>query len=411
MEETNYRLLVEELNRHDNLELTRNFTHERLEMSRNKLLSIAQEELMPRDSLNISVVGSNGKGSTSYFLAGFFQRHDGLRGNTGLFTSPHLLRVTERIRVNLRDIEAGRALEELARLREITGEMYDSFSYFELLTLLACILFKYENCTTQIFEAGLGGRFDATLVCRPQIVILTAVELEHTKILGNNHEAILSEKLGIINDRTDRVFCMPQRYINENIIRNTINNSRPEIEISFFNKNLNEGSYLDYNKDFAAFVYDSVTEKKCDPSLSAVMPGRMERHTLKAVDQFGSSLELLFDPAHNPFALKILLNSIVNIPGFPGVEKTLILTSMMPDRNIREGLVLARQMGFPVRQILSDFLAPLETGFEGWKTEEISEKIPIALREGFELIVMAGSNYLYKYFLEILGRAKIHSQE
>jgi dihydrofolate synthase/folylpolyglutamate synthase len=142
---------------------------------------------------SIHVAGTNGKGSTSAFLASIF-REAGCR--TGLYTSPHLIRFTERIRVNGKEIPDERLAYYVAALRpaiEKTGA-----TFFEATTCVAFLYFVDEGVDIAVVETGLGGRLDATNVLRPLVSVITNVSFDHREFLGNTLRAIAREKAGII---------------------------------------------------------------------------------------------------------------------------------------------------------------------------------------------------------------------
>lgn len=150
--------------------------------------------------LSIHVAGTNGKGSVSAMLAGIMRAH-GLR--TGLYTSPHLARVEERIRVDGKMIAPQRFRELLARLKGVIdglmaeGRLVYHPTYFEVLTALAFLEFAEREVDIAVLEVGLGGRFDATNVVRPLVSVITTIAKDHEEHLGATLEKIAFEKAGI----------------------------------------------------------------------------------------------------------------------------------------------------------------------------------------------------------------------
>ena len=150
--------------------------------------------------LSIHVAGTNGKGSVSAMLAGIMRAH-GLR--TGLYTSPHLARVEERIRVDGKTIAPKRFRELLARLKGVIdglmaeGRLVYHPTYFEVLTALAFLEFAEREVDIAVLEVGLGGRFDATSVVRPLVSVITTIAKDHEEHLGATLEKIAFEKAGI----------------------------------------------------------------------------------------------------------------------------------------------------------------------------------------------------------------------
>jgi dihydrofolate synthase / folylpolyglutamate synthase len=150
---------------------------------------------------SVIVAGTNGKGSTSAMLASILDR-SGYR--TGLYTSPHLVRVNERIRVNGEEIPdedfaaAFSEVEEAVSRLVADGTLAAHPSFFEFLTATAFVQFARQNVDFVVLEVGMGGRLDATNIVEPELALITNVELDHTQFLGNTHAEIAAEKAGVI---------------------------------------------------------------------------------------------------------------------------------------------------------------------------------------------------------------------
>jgi dihydrofolate synthase/folylpolyglutamate synthase len=151
--------------------------------------------------LSVHVAGTNGKGSVSAMLAAILRAHG---HKTGLYTSPHLARVEERIRIDGRSIGPERFRRLLARLKDVIDRLMVERklvyhpTYFEVLTALAFLEFAERQVDVAVLEVGMGGRFDATNVVRPLISVITTIAMDHEKHLGTTLEKIAFEKAGII---------------------------------------------------------------------------------------------------------------------------------------------------------------------------------------------------------------------
>ena len=155
----------------------------------------------PQEGIKIiHVAGTNGKGSVCAYLNAML-----LAGGkkTGLFTSPHLVRINERFQVNGEDVsdeqflDAFLKVEKAAKEYEAEGEGHPS--YFETLFLMGMLIFKEAGVEYLVMETGLGGRLDATnVVEKPLACIITSISRDHTEYLGDTLEAIAGEKAGII---------------------------------------------------------------------------------------------------------------------------------------------------------------------------------------------------------------------
>jgi len=145
----------------------------------------------------VHVAGTKGKGSTSAMLATILQRA-GYR--TGLFTSPHLVRVEERFQVDGQAISAEELTTLLGEVRDCiaTKPLAGPVTFFEVATAVGFLHFVRRRVEAAVVEVGLGGRFDSTNVCLPLVSIITSISYDHTKQLGNRLALIAMEKAGIV---------------------------------------------------------------------------------------------------------------------------------------------------------------------------------------------------------------------
>jgi dihydrofolate synthase/folylpolyglutamate synthase len=172
----------------------------------------------------VLIAGTNGKGSTAAMLASILQA-SGLR--TGLYTSPHLVRINERIRINGEDISD----DEFALLHDMVdrtaerlvgeGELPWHPSFFEMLTAIAFEHFARRKVEVAVLEVGMGGRLDATNVIEPRVSVITDISLDHETFLGNTVGEIAREKAGIIRPN-GVVVTLPQHPQANDVIGNTI---------------------------------------------------------------------------------------------------------------------------------------------------------------------------------------------
>lgn len=150
---------------------------------------------------SVLVAGTNGKGSTSATLASIL-RAGGYR--VGLYTSPHLARVNERIRIDGRDISDDDfaaiyfRVDDCARQLVVEGRLKGYPSFFEAMTALAFVAFAEQGVDIAILEVGMGGRLDATNIVEPLISVITDISLDHTEWLGSTISEIAREKAGIL---------------------------------------------------------------------------------------------------------------------------------------------------------------------------------------------------------------------
>src|SRR5579862_2741274 len=172
----------------------------------------------------ILIAGTNGKGSTAATLASILQA-SGLR--TGLYTSPHLVRIKERIRINGSEISD----DDFALLHDVVdrtaerlveeGELPWHPSFFEMLTAIAFEHFAQNKVEMAVLEVGMGGRLDATNVVEPRVSVITDISLDHQKFLGDTVAEIAREKAGIIR-AGGVVVTLPQQPQANDVIGNKI---------------------------------------------------------------------------------------------------------------------------------------------------------------------------------------------
>src|SRR5258707_1897880 len=147
------------------------------------------------------VAGTNGKGSTAAFLESIL-RHAGFK--TGLYTSPLLEKMNERIRVNGQEIGDDTFAETLTRILALIevllaeGELRAHPTYFECVTAMALEYFARSGVEFGVFEVGLGGRLDATNILSPVVSLITPVDFDHENFLGHSLQEIAAEKAGIL---------------------------------------------------------------------------------------------------------------------------------------------------------------------------------------------------------------------
>lgn len=143
--------------------------------------------------VTIHIAGTNGKGSTAAMIAAVLTAAG---YKTGLYTSPHVLDFTERIRINGKTIQPKQVIRLMRKLRPLVQRHRTTF--FETVTAMAFQHFAHEKVDVAVVETGLGGRLDATNIVRPVVSVITNIGLEHTDILGRTIRQIAFEKAGII---------------------------------------------------------------------------------------------------------------------------------------------------------------------------------------------------------------------
>jgi dihydrofolate synthase / folylpolyglutamate synthase len=145
----------------------------------------------------IHIGGTNGKGSTAAITESILHTAG---YKVGLYTSPHLLDFRERIQINRKMIAKQQTTDLILRIRAVVEKLKISITFFEFGTVLAFLYFHEQNTDINIIEVGMGGRLDATNLCKAEISIITSISLDHTQYLGDDLQQIAFEKASIIKE-------------------------------------------------------------------------------------------------------------------------------------------------------------------------------------------------------------------
>lgn len=193
--------------------------------SNEKCCKILKELGNPQEKFKVfHVAGTNGKGSTCAFLNSILLAAE---KRTGLFTSPHLVKINERIKINGEDISDSQFLMSFLKVQKVVEDLYKGEyipTFFEYLFLISVVAFEENNIEYVVFETGMGGRLDATnIIEKPVASIITTVSMDHMEILGDTLEKIACEKAGIIKKD------VPVYYFGDNaIVKSVIENKARE---------------------------------------------------------------------------------------------------------------------------------------------------------------------------------------
>lgn len=259
----------------------------------------------------IHLAGTNGKGSTASMLEAIL-RGSGLR--VGLYTSPHLVKLGERVQVNrvpLSDAAICSYAENLYAAASRFGKPGDEDfpSFFELMTAMAFLHFSEEKCDAAVIETGLGGRLDATNIVAPEVCVITSVGKDHCEMLGETIAQIAAEKAGTIKPGVPVVMgCVPADA--ENVIRRIAEEKRAPLisvrerfgsAISDYPETNLFGEHQRRNAATARLAAEILFRKigkpfpaNADNSLQNVSwPARWEKRIL------ADGRELIIDVAHN----------------------------------------------------------------------------------------------------------------
>jgi dihydrofolate synthase/folylpolyglutamate synthase len=187
----------------------------------------------PQDRLpTIHIAGTKGKGSTATFLSAI-ARAAGYK--TGLYTSPHFLKIEERFTVDGKQCEPDQLIELVEQLEKaeekLVSDCGEQATFFELSTALAWLYFEAEKVDLAVIEVGLGGRLDSTNVCSPILTIITSISFDHQAQLGNSIAEIAGEKAGIIKRKIPLVCGARHPEAREVIQRVAVENQSPFLQL------------------------------------------------------------------------------------------------------------------------------------------------------------------------------------
>lgn len=240
---------------------------------------------------SIHVAGTNGKGSVSSMLAAVLQQ-EGYK--TGLYTSPHLKRFTERIRVNGLEIPEDYVVDFVEKMRELIERVKPSF--FELTVAMAFDHFARSEVEVALVEVGMGGRLDSTNVIHPILSLITNISLDHQEFLGNKLPEIAGEKAGIIKEKVP-VLISEKHPETIQVFRNVARQKHADI---FFTEDLYRVSrscvengflYLDVLKNGAVYLSDLACDLTGDYQLKNIPTVIVALELLK--EEFPVSFEAL----------------------------------------------------------------------------------------------------------------------
>ena len=290
----------------------------------------------------IHIAGTNGKGSTAAMIEAIQRAHG---RTTGLYTSPHLIEIGERIQVNRKLLSTERVLEIAAAIRPHYGalaakgvEMTPTF--FEVITAVAFLEFKRAQVDVVVLETGLGGRLDATNICRPLVTVITSIGLDHQDFLGSTIEAIAAEKAGIVKAgvpcviskvpaEAEEVLVAQAKKVGAPVyfVRDRFKSGLPEVSLAGEYQRWNAGAAWLACELASGLVFDEVKAKAALRSVN--WGGRWQKLKLK------DGRDLIIDGSHNEEGVRATesllaeLNKPTVVVGALGVERARALLAVV----------------------------------------------------------------------------------
>lgn len=286
----------------------------------------------------VHITGTNGKGSTAAMVDAIAH----VAGwKTGLYTSPHLVRLGERVQVNRRSLTDEEIIAYTNELRPVADELGrfvpdDHPSFFEFMTAMAFLQFARQRCDLAVVEVGLGGRLDATNVVRPEVSVITSISLDHCEMLGHTPEKIAYEKAGII--KAGRPVVMGRLPAGaEAVVRGVAAEKGCEVwsvreafgdDLSAYPRTNLEGDYQRWNAATATLVARALGPRwKLTPEIiqsglqQVSWPGRWQRVTV-------GGRALILDASHNPEGAEVLAVNLRRLSA-DGGPKPVIITGAL----------------------------------------------------------------------------------
>ncbi|MCF6288710.1 MAG: bifunctional folylpolyglutamate synthase/dihydrofolate synthase [Proteobacteria bacterium] len=307
----------------------------KLESSHNKKIDLGLERVSTvYNSLKlnkiaatiITVAGTNGKGSTVAILSAIC-RQAGYK--VGEFTSPHIQRFNERIKIHSKEVSNEKITTAFAKIEKNLHGI--SLSYFEYATLAACIIFKRQKVDIAILEVGLGGRLDSVNAIDTDCAIITTIDIDHTAWLGNNKEAIGFEKAGIMRNNKPVIYgdnnC-PQSIIKHaQDIGATLIFTQPQARKKYV---LNiKGQYQQTNTTTAITAIQQLTHLNITEN---IIKKALKNIQLQArLEVIASKPDIIIDVSHNQQAALELTNWLKQNPI---TGKTIAVFAVLADKQV-----------------------------------------------------------------------------
>lgn len=357
----------------------------------------------------IHIGGTNGKGSTSSMIASVLQE-SGYK--VGLYTSPHLIDFTERIKLGGKNVDKGFVFQFLKKVQNLSLDFEPSF--FEITTLLAYCYFAHSKVDYALIEVGLGGRLDSTNTITPVVSAITNIALDHTDLLGETLEEIAWEKAGIIKPGVPIVSGDENPSVIEVLKNRAKELNSTFIDATKIKTNLSsdlKGNYQKKNIRVALSVLEELRKKGIAISSDSITQGLLK------VQENTQFLGRWYEFSHDPL---VLCDTGHNHAGL--IEVFAQLESLAPYKHIVLGFVQDKKIE-QVMQILPSnaqyyFVKPaIERGRNPEEYEDLLKKAKInykifnSVQEGYlaakqnvknsEIVFIGGSNFVVGEFLEI----------
>lgn len=357
--------------------------------------------------LTITVAGTNGKGSSVAYLEAIYMAQG---YSVGAYTSPHILKYNERIKIDGKPVSDDQICAAFARIESVRGNT--SLSYFEFSTLAALDLFRRAGVDVQLLEVGLGGRLDAVNIIDPDVALISSISIDHVEWLGSTREAIGREKAGIFRTAIPVIIGDPeppesllQSACEQNALLYCIGEDfgfkKQVTGWDWFSANVlmvdlpEPGLKGEHQYRNASSVILAVTHlnKILPVTEASIKQGLSSVHLAGRFQLIEGEIPLLLDVGHNPQAVRTLADYVTT--AFPG-RRIHAVFSMMKDKDIASVLEI-------MNPVVHDwFFAPLANPRVA--TEAMMQKI-------FSQSSVAHVSFGFTDFAEAYQAAKSQAQQ
>lgn len=382
---------------------------------------------------SIHIAGTNGKGSTCSFISSVLYK---MNFKVGLYTSPHLVRFNERIRINGNEIEDEYLIKIVEALKKTIEKIKPTF--FEVTTAIAFKYFADHKVDYAVIETGLGGRLDSTNVITPEISVITKVDYDHKDFLGEKLESIAFEKGGIIKTGIPIIVAKNNQQVKEvlkaiakgkksKIIFTDENYSSQILEKSI------DGYLFRIKSDLSNKIYQIKSPLVGDfqieniinvlATFENIFPDReLQNEISSGIEKMKFPIQgrfqvvrsipmIVLDTAHNSDAIKNFILSLNYLLTKPKVA----VFGIMKDKEINDTINLIENSFEKIylcqasteRSLNVDLLSEKFSNSKIEKFDSVGGAIEKALKETDKVITIFGSNYIVGEAIEYLGRKKI----
>ena len=382
-----------------------------IELSLGRVLNALELLGRPQDRLPpvIHVAGTNGKGSTCAFMRAMMEAA-GL--SVHVFTSPHLVRFNERIRLAGEIVDDARLIDWLERTHDaIKGQ---EITQFEATTATALLAFSEVPADVLILEVGLGGSYDATnVIDQPALSVITPIDFDHKAFLGSDIRKIAGEKAGIIKSGRPALTAIQRKICDDVIAKRAEDVGAPlyRLKAHFIDAMPEDlgllGEHQRANAALAAmavqlFGNSTIIDQNAifEGARNVVWPARMQRLKDGPLTALAPDQEIWLDGGHNPHAARAIARQLNNMPGRTALVAAMLASKdatgyFMPFRQVRpEVFTLPNAPGHQGAEPQALAEAATNAGLKAASCDSLEAALKAAVATGVDRILICGSLYL-----------------